>query len=183
MSSGRYPTVVGETRTAYITTNHGVLRQPRMPKMNIRLRAEGQGVRGHGHGFERDRVGGNRIPAVGLERRAIGLGHRVTQPETGIRLYGTRRPKGWKKMLAANRPAKSPDLRPGKAAKVAAAAKREAAEQLALLARQLNNALRSAAAEAQREATEEGRRIAGLQQISLQQAFNQMAERLGNAVR
>jgi flagellar biosynthesis/type III secretory pathway protein FliH len=154
-----------------------------MPKQNIRLRAEGQGVRGHGHGFERDRVGGNRIPAVGLERRAIGLGHRVTQPEQGIQLDGTRRPKGWKQMLAANKPAKTADLRPGKAAKMAAAAKRKAAEQRELLARQFNNALRSAAAEAQREATAEGRRIATLQQISLQQAFDQMAARLGNAVR
>ncbi len=181
MSNG-YPTIIGEVRTAYIT-NNGVLRQPRMPKMNIRLRAEGQGVRGHGHGFERDRVGGNRIPAVGLERRAIGLGHRVTQPEQGIRLDGTRRPKGWKAMVAANRPAKPADQRPGKAAKMAAAAKREAAGQRELLAKQFNNALRSAAAEAQREATAEGRRIATLQQISLQQAFDQMAARLGNAVR
>jgi flagellar biosynthesis/type III secretory pathway protein FliH len=154
-----------------------------MPKMNIRLRAEGQGVRGHGHGFERDRVGGNRIPNVGLERRVIGLGRRVAQPEQGIRLDGARRPKGWKAMVAANNPAKAADQRPGKAAKMAAAAKREAAWQRELLARQFNNALRSAAAEAQREATAEGRRIATLQQISLQQAFDQMAARLGNAVR
>lgn len=181
MSSG-YPRIIGETRTARIT-DCGVLRQPRMPKMNIRLRAAGRGVPGNSHGFERDRVGGNRIPAVGLERRAIGLGHRVTQPEQGIRLYGTRRPKGWKAMVAANKPAKPADQRPGKAAKVAAAAKRKAAEERELLARQLNNALRSAAAEAQRQATEEGRRIAGLQQISLQQAFDTMAKRLGNAVR
>lgn len=170
----RYPTIIGETRTAYITAN-GVLRQPRMPKQNIRLRAQSGGVRGHSHGFERDRVGGNRIPAVGLERRAIGLGHRVAQPEQGIKLDGTRRPKGWKQMLAGNKPAKPADQRPGKAAKVAAAAKRKAAGQRELLARQFNNALRSAAAE--------GRRIATLQQISLQQAFDQMAARLGNAVR
>ena len=182
MSNG-YPTIIGEVRTAYITTNHGVLRQPRMPKMNIRLRAQSGGVRGHSHGFQRDRVGGNRIPAVGLERRVIGLGHRVTQPEQGIRLEGTRRPKGWKAMVAANKPAKAADLRPGKAAKVAAAAKREAVEQRELLAKQFNNALRSAAAEAQRQMTEEGRRVATLQQISLQQAFDQMAARLGNAVR
>jgi hypothetical protein len=128
-------------------------------------------------------VGGNRIPAVGLERRVIGLGHRVTQPEQGIRLDGTRRPKGWKAMVAANKPAKPADLRPGKAAKVAAAAKRKDTEQRELLAKQFNNALRSAAAEAQREATAEGRRIATLQQISLQQAFGEMAARLGNAVR
>ncbi len=177
-----YPTIIGCTRTAYITNNNGVLRQPRMPKMNIRLRAQSGGVRGHSHGFERDRVGGNRIPAVGLERRVIGLGNRVTQPE-GIKLDGTRRPKGWKEMVAANKPAKPADLRPGKAAKVAAAAKREAAEARALIAKQFNNALRSAAAEAQRQATEEGRRIAALQQISLQQAFEEMAARLGNAVR
>jgi hypothetical protein len=178
-----YPTIIGETRTAYITTNNGVLRQPRMPKMNIRLRALLGGVRGHSHGFERDRVGGNRIPAVGLERRVIGLGHRVTQPEQGIEMVGTRRPKGWKAMVAANKPAKPADQRPGKAAKVAAAARREAAEQRDLLTKQFNNALRSAAAEVGREATEEGRRIAALQQISLQQAFEEMAARLGNAVR
>ena len=178
----RYPTIIGETRTAYIT-NNGVLRQPRMPKMNIRLRAQSGGVRGHSHGFERDRVGGNRIPEVGLERRAIGLGHRVAQPEQGIRLDGARRPKGWKRILAENRPVKPADPRPGKAAKVAAAAKRKDTEQRELLAKQFNKALRSAAAEAQREATAEGRRIATLQQISLQQAFDQMAARLGNAVR
>jgi hypothetical protein len=86
-------------------------------------------------------------------------------------------------MVAANKPAKHADLRPGKAAKVAAAAKREAAEHRSLLAKQFNNALRSAAAEAQRQATEEGRRIAALQQISLQQAFEEMAARLGNVVR
>jgi hypothetical protein len=86
-------------------------------------------------------------------------------------------------MVAANKPAKPADLRPGKAAKVAAAAKREAVEQRELLAKQFNNALRSAAAEAQRQMTEEGRRVATLQQISLQQAFDQMAARLSNAVR
>ena len=179
-----YPNILARGQGYVVTNNHsGGLSFPRHPVGTIRQSAYGQGVRSKRYGFERDRVGGNRIPAVGLERRIIGLGHRVTQPEQGIEMVGTRRPKGWRAVVEANKLAKPADLRPGKAAKVAAAAKREAAEQRALLAKQFNNALRSSAAEAQREATEEGRRIAALQQISLQQAFEEMAARLGNAVR
>ncbi len=40
------------------------------------------------NGFQMDQTGGNRIPAVGKERRAIALGHKVVRPPEPIKLPG-----------------------------------------------------------------------------------------------
>lgn len=77
-----YPNIIGRG-SGYVITDDlsGGLVFPREPRGNIRVAAYGRGVRTNKHGFQRDQSGGNRIPKVGLERRAIALGSRVSQPD------------------------------------------------------------------------------------------------------
>ena len=77
-----YPNIIGRG-SGYVVTDDlsGGLVFPREPRGNIRVAAYGRGVRTNKHGFQRDQSGGNRIPKVGLERRAIALGARVSQPD------------------------------------------------------------------------------------------------------
>lgn len=176
-----YPNIIGRGGSYVVTDDHsGGMVFPREPRGNIRVVAKGRGVRGHKYGFQRDQQGGNRIPQVGLERRAIGLGHRVSTPAQPVSLG---RPKGWQAMVADGKPVKATNCRPGAVAKRDAAAKRDAIKQRNGLAVEFNNALRSVLSEYNIEKKEESRRIAELQKLSLQQALELLAGRLNNGIR
>jgi len=78
-------------------------------------------------GFQVDQMGGNRIPALGKERRAIALGHTVVVEEPAIKLRG----RLSRSTKARNRHVKQRDAalqwRPAPSRRVEAAALREKA--------------------------------------------------------
>lgn len=150
--SKKYPNVVAVGRGYVVTDDHsGGLVFPRHPVGAIRQAAYGRGIRSDRYGFQRDQVGGNRIPRVGLERRIRGLGRRVHQP---AELIVGRVTQAGKAAVAQHKPAKPADVRPGAIAKRAARAKRAALAAREQMAAQFNAAIRGAqrAAEEQRAA-------------------------------
>ena len=171
--------VIGETKTAFITDD-GVVRQPRMPKQNARQRASGAGVRSPGtHGFQVttifDRERG-RVDVVAY-RASRGQGSRTTEQPAAIS-------GGWlprEVVKACNERAnpstgRSPVARRRQRRNRRAKDRRAAAAHAAGL---LNGALvRAHEEERAREA-----RINAAAQREWQLAFQEMAARLGNAVR
>jgi hypothetical protein len=102
----------------------GGLTMSRFPKPKIPGRTPTSSAM---RGFQVDQVGGNRIPAVGKERRAIALGHTVVVEEPAIKLRGRLSPS----TQARNRHVKQRDAalqwRPAPSRRVEAAALREKA--------------------------------------------------------
>ena len=144
-----YPNVVATGRGFVVTNDHsGGMVFPRHPVGAIRQAAYGRGVRSDRYGFQRDRGGGNRIPRVGLERRAIGLGRRTDQP---AELIVGRVTEAGKAAVAQHKPAKVRNCRPGAVAKQAARAKRERLATVSQMAAQFNAAIRGAQAAAEQQ--------------------------------
>lgn len=166
-----YPNVLARGQGFVVTNNHsGGLSFPRNPVGSIRQSAYGQGVRSNRYGFMRDRVGGNRIPACGLERRVI-LGHTVEVP---MELVVGKVTAAGLAAVKAHKPAKVLNCRPGAVAKAAAKARRESIVACAKQARAFNAALKAA-----KEGYEEGlakrmARMIAVERVALQQAVNSL---------
>ena len=166
-----YPNVLARGQGFVVTNNHsGGLVFPRHPVGTIRQAAYGQGVRSNRYGFERDSVGGNRIPKCGLARRVI-LGRTVEVP---IELVTGKVTAAGLAAVRANKPTKVLNHRPGAVAKAAAKARRERIAAYAEEAKAFNAALKAAKAAyeaglAKREAS----RIA-VERVALQREMNRL---------
>lgn len=175
--SKRYPNIVATGRNFVVTDDHsGGLVFPRHPVGAIRQAAYGRGIRSDRYGFQRDQVGGNRIPRVGLERRVIGLGRRTEQPAELIVGRVTRTGKA---AVAQHKPAKPADVRPGAIAKRAARAKRAALAAREQMAREFNDGLLAAAR--QRDRNQAMADAAAQRERAL--TIAELAARLNNGVR
>ncbi len=174
--------IIGETKTAFIT-NEGVLRQPRMPKQNARIRAAGSGVRSPGtHGFLKvtifDRERGTVNPA---EYRAV-KGQAARTTEQPAQFCGGRTSPKVAALVnecnerAAGKSKRSPTARK-RQRRNRRAKERRAAQ--AMAAGELNAALRiSHEEERAREA-----RINAAAQREWQLAFEEMKARISGDVR
>ena len=173
----RYPNIVAIGRGYVVTDDHsGGLVFPRHPVGAIRQAAYGRGIRTDRYGFQRDRVGGNRIPKVGLERRVIGLGRRTEQPAEPLKLIATRDGMA---AVRANKPAKPADVRPGAIAKRAARAKRAALAAREQMAREFNDGLLAAARQQERNQAMADAAAQRERAVTI----NELATRLNNGVR
>lgn len=136
-----YPNILAKGQGYVVASNHsGGLVFPRHPVGTIRQSAYGKGVRSNRYGFERDRVGGNRTPPCGLERRVI-LGRTVEVP---MELVVGKVTAAGLAAVKAHKPAKVLNCRPGAVAKAAAKARRARRAAYAAEAITFNAALKAA---------------------------------------
>lgn len=166
-----YPNVLARGQGFVVTNNHsGGLVFPRHPVGTIRQAAYGQGVRSNRYGFERDSVGGNRIPKCGLERRVI-LGHTVEVPMELIVGHVT---EAGKAAVARHKPAKVLNHRPGAVAKAAAKARRKHLAAYAAEAKAFNAALKAAKAAYEAGLAKRMANMIAVERVALQQAANSL---------
>ncbi len=162
----------------------GGLAFPRHPVGAIRGDAYGRGVRSNRYGFQRDSVGGNRIP------RCPTYGQHGKPAEPTIpanQLLGRTSKAARKAVAAANEAAPMIGQRGGKTtvARIAKGRQRKARRERAKQARQrdaieaINHAIRSADMACKREDA----RIQAAAQREWQLALNETAARLNNGVR
>ena len=170
-----YPNILARGQGFVVTNNHsGGLVFPRHPRGTIRQSAYGQGVRSNRYGFERDSVGGNRIPKCGIERRVI-LGRTVEVP---VELVIGKVTAAGLAAVKAHKPAKVLNCRPGAVAKAAAKARREARRKsiaaYAEQAKALNAALKAAKAAYEAGLVKRMASMIAVERVALQQAVNSL---------
>jgi hypothetical protein len=177
-----YPNVIGQTKTAFIT-DEGVLRQPRMPKQNAKLRATGAGVRSPGtHGFLRttvfDRERGTVNP---VDYRATKSQRAAPNPVPAQYAGGRTSPKVAALVNECNERAAGSSKRSPTARKRQRRNRRAKERRAAVAA--ATHALQCALRQAHREERVRENRINAAAQREWQLAFEEMAAQLGNAVR
>ena len=167
-----YPNVLARGQGFVVTDNHsGGLVFQRNPIGTIRQSAYGQGVRSNRYGFQRDSVGGNRIPKCGLERRILGLGRRVEQP---VELVTGKVTAAGLAAVMAHKPAKVLNCRPGAVAKAAAKARRNHLSAYAAEAKAFNAALKAAKAAYEAGLVKRMASMIAVERVALQQAVNSL---------
>lgn len=176
----RYPNVVGRGRGFVVTDDHsGGLALQRQPVGAIRQDAYGRGVRSNRHGFQRDRVGGNRIPRC----PTYGQHGKPAEPAIPANQLPGKTSRAAAKAVAAANAAYTASLR-GRNPKTKAR-QRKARRDRAKRARhdaavnEINRAIRSADMACKREDA----RIQAAAQREWQLAFEEAAARINNGVR
>lgn len=166
-----YPNVLARGQGFVVTDNHsGGLVYPRHPRGTIRQSAYGQGVRSNRYGFERDSVGGNRIPKCGIERRVI-LGRTVEVP---IELVTGKVTAAGLAAVKAHKPTKVLNCRPGAVAKAAAKARRNHLSAYAAEAKAFNAALKAAKAAYEAGLVKRMASMIAVERVALQQAVDSL---------
>jgi len=166
-----YPNVLARGSGYVVTNNHsGGLSFPRHPVGTIRQSAYGSGIRSNSHGFERDRVGGNRIPRVGLEWRVV-HGRTVEVP---MELVVGKVTAAGRAAVKAHKPAKVRNCRPGAVAKAAAKARRARIAAYAAEAVAFNAALKAAKKGYEEGLAKRMARMIAVERVALQQEVNRL---------
>lgn len=176
----KYPNVVAKGRGYVVADNHsGGLTLERQPVGAIRQDVYGRGVRSNRYGFQRDRVGGNRIPRC----PTYGQHGKPAEPVVPANRLPGRTSRAAAKAVAAANAAYAASLRGTNSR--AKARQRKARRDRAKRARHnaaaeaLNRAIISADMHCQREDA----RIQAAAQREWQLAFAETAARLNNGVR